>query len=121
MADNKLISANINEEEGIAWLTLNRPEKKNALSIALLNELVSLLESIRDNEKIRCIVTRGARRFLFFRARLVRYAQPEQSQPEPGRWRGRRDRLHHAQTPSGNGGGGQRLVSGRRTRNDQRS
>jgi hypothetical protein len=28
MADNKLILANINEEEGIAWLTLNRPEKK---------------------------------------------------------------------------------------------
>ena len=60
MADNKLIIDNINEEEGIAWLTLNRPEKKNALSIALLNELVRLLGMIRDNDKIRCIVTRGA-------------------------------------------------------------
>ena len=30
MADNKLIPANINEEEGIAWLTLNRPERKCA-------------------------------------------------------------------------------------------
>ncbi len=59
MADNKLISANINEEEGIAWLTLNRPEKKNALSIALLNELVGILRSLADNDKIRCIVTRG--------------------------------------------------------------
>jgi feruloyl-CoA hydratase/lyase len=60
MADNKLIAANINEEEGIAWLTLNRPEKKNALSIALLNELVGILRSLADNDKIRCIVTRGA-------------------------------------------------------------
>jgi len=60
MADNKLISADINEEEGIAWLTLNRPEKKNALSIALLNELVGILRSLADNDKIRCIVTRGA-------------------------------------------------------------
>jgi trans-feruloyl-CoA hydratase/vanillin synthase len=60
MTDNKLISANINEEEGIAWLTLNRPEKKNALSIALLNELVGILRSLADNDKIRCIVTRGA-------------------------------------------------------------
>jgi enoyl-CoA hydratase/carnithine racemase len=60
MADNKLISANINENEGIAWLTLNRPEKKNALSIALLNELVGILRSLADNDKIRCIVTRGA-------------------------------------------------------------
>jgi enoyl-CoA hydratase/carnithine racemase len=60
MADNKLILAKINEDEGIAWLTLNRPEKKNALSIALLNELVGILRSLGDNDKIRCIVTTGA-------------------------------------------------------------
>lgn len=60
MADNNLIMDKINEEEGIAWLTLNRPEKKNALSIALLTELAALLRSIADNGKIRCIVTMGA-------------------------------------------------------------
>jgi len=60
MAENKLILDDINEGEGIAWLTINRPEKKNALSIALLSELVGLLRSIADNDKIRCIVTRGA-------------------------------------------------------------
>ena len=58
MTDNKLIIDNINDDEGIAWLTINRPEKKNALSIALLSELVGLLRSIADNDKIRCIVTR---------------------------------------------------------------
>jgi enoyl-CoA hydratase/carnithine racemase len=57
---DKLIVHRISEEEGIAWLTLNRPEKKNALSIALLNELAALLRSLRDNDKIRCIVTTGA-------------------------------------------------------------
>src|SRR5205823_13078976 len=60
MVDNKLILDDINEGEGIAWLTINRPEKKNALSIALLSELVGLLRSIADNDKIRCIVTRSA-------------------------------------------------------------
>ena len=60
MTDNKLIVDDINENEGIAWLTLNRPEKKNALSIALLDELARLLRTLRDNDKIRCIVTRGA-------------------------------------------------------------
>ena len=60
MAENKLILDKISEDDGIAWLTLNRPEKKNALSIALLNELASLLRSLRDNDKIRCIVTMGA-------------------------------------------------------------
>jgi enoyl-CoA hydratase/carnithine racemase len=34
MPDSKLIDSNIDENTGIAWLTLNRPEKKNALSIA---------------------------------------------------------------------------------------
>jgi enoyl-CoA hydratase/carnithine racemase len=60
MPDNKPIIANIDESEGIAWLTLNRPEKKNALSMALLSELAGLLRSIADNDKIRCIVTTGA-------------------------------------------------------------
>lgn len=60
MAGNKLILADINATDGIAWLTLNRPEKKNALSIALLADLASILRSIADNDKIRCIVTTGA-------------------------------------------------------------
>jgi len=60
MADSKLILEKINEADSIAWLTLNRPEKKNALSIALLRELAGILNSIKDNDKIRCIVTTGA-------------------------------------------------------------
>jgi trans-feruloyl-CoA hydratase/vanillin synthase len=60
MADNKLINASIDQTEGIAWLTLSRPEKKNALSIALLAELSSILRSLAENDKIRCIVTTGA-------------------------------------------------------------
>jgi feruloyl-CoA hydratase/lyase len=60
MPDNKLINANIDENDGIAWLTLSRPEKKNALSIALLAELSSILRSLAENDKIRCIVTTGA-------------------------------------------------------------
>jgi enoyl-CoA hydratase/carnithine racemase len=60
MPDNKLISAAIDENAGIASLTLNRPEKKNALSIALLSELATTLRGLADNDKIRCIVTAGA-------------------------------------------------------------
>jgi enoyl-CoA hydratase/carnithine racemase len=60
MADNKLINSDIDENVGIAWLMLNRPEKKNALSIALLAELASILRALADNDKIRCIVTTGA-------------------------------------------------------------
>src|SRR6266508_2661953 len=59
MPDNKLITSTIDENEGIAWLTLNRPEKKNALSVALLSELSSILRALAENDKIRCIVTTG--------------------------------------------------------------
>jgi enoyl-CoA hydratase/carnithine racemase len=60
MADQVYIRKNLAEQDGIAWLTFNRPEKKNALSIALLAELAGILREIGDNDKIRCIVTSGA-------------------------------------------------------------
>ena len=60
MPDTQLINSNIDENTGVAWLALNRPEKKNALSVALLAELASILRSLAENDKIRCIVTTGA-------------------------------------------------------------
>lgn len=60
MPDNKFIQADIDENTGVARLTLSRPEKKNALSVALIAELSIILRSLADNDKIRCIVTTGA-------------------------------------------------------------
>ncbi len=60
MPEKKLILEEISEQEGVAWITFNRPEKKNAFSRALIAELIDSLEKLRDNEKIRCIVTTGA-------------------------------------------------------------
>src|SRR5499427_412349 len=60
MADTKFINAKIDENTGVAWLTLSRPEKKNALSVALLAELSNTLRALAETEKIRCIVTTGA-------------------------------------------------------------
>lgn len=60
MAEKKLVLAEISEGEGIARLTFNRPEKKNALSRALMAELIALLKELRENDNIRCIVTTGA-------------------------------------------------------------
>jgi hypothetical protein len=37
MADNKLINSDIDENAGIAWLMLNRPEKKRAQHRCSLN------------------------------------------------------------------------------------
>jgi enoyl-CoA hydratase/carnithine racemase len=56
----KLLIKRVSEKDRIARLTLNRPEKKNALSQALMDELITALQSIRDNRAIRCIVLAGA-------------------------------------------------------------
>jgi enoyl-CoA hydratase/carnithine racemase len=56
----KFLSKRISKKDRIARLTLNRPEKKNALSQALMDELIAALKEIRDNREIRCIVLAGA-------------------------------------------------------------
>src|ERR671924_2140435 len=60
MVEMKTVLQKIDEQSGVAWLTLNRPEKKNAMSRGLMAELIALLKELRDNDKIRCIVTTGA-------------------------------------------------------------
>jgi enoyl-CoA hydratase/carnithine racemase len=60
MSDTSALLKQVSEEEGIAWLTLNRPERKNALSKALMAEIIDCLKELRENDKIRCIITTGA-------------------------------------------------------------
>ncbi len=50
------------EEENIAIVTLNRPDALNALSSGLLKDLNDVLEEIRKDDKIRCVVITGAGR-----------------------------------------------------------
>jgi enoyl-CoA hydratase len=46
--------------DGVATVTLNRPEQRNALSAQLLAELVDAIEAARDDEAVRCVVLTGA-------------------------------------------------------------
>jgi enoyl-CoA hydratase/carnithine racemase len=49
------------EKEGpIGWLTLNRPEKRNALSLELMNDMLAKLDAVAQNEHIRVVVIRGS-------------------------------------------------------------
>jgi enoyl-CoA hydratase/carnithine racemase len=57
MAELTTILQKIDEEAGVAWLTFNRPEKKNALSQRLMIEMIGALKELSDNDKIKCIVT----------------------------------------------------------------
>ena len=50
----------IRVEDRVAWVTLNRPEKHNALSAPLLEELDQAFRTLREDPELRVVVLRGA-------------------------------------------------------------
>ncbi len=48
------------ESDGVATVTLNRPEQRNALSTQLLEELVDSMRRVRDSDRVRAVVLTGA-------------------------------------------------------------
>ena len=50
----------IKVSEGVLTITLNRPHKKNAMNLALVEELMSVVEEVKNERAIRVIVIRGA-------------------------------------------------------------
>ena len=50
----------VETENSIATITLNRPEKRNALNDALINSLKNALSEANKNENLRAVVIKGA-------------------------------------------------------------
>ena len=50
------------DSDGVATVTLNRPEKLNALNPAAFTELRSHLDDIAGDGSVRCVVLTGAGR-----------------------------------------------------------
>jgi enoyl-CoA hydratase len=50
----------LEKKDSVAWITLNRPEVRNAQNDALRSELLWALENIRDDDEVRVIVITGA-------------------------------------------------------------
>lgn len=47
-------------DDGVVTLTLNRPDKKNALSVALRDEMTDILAGVTADESVRCVILTGA-------------------------------------------------------------
>lgn len=47
-------------KKGAAWLTINRPEQRNALSDEVFDGLLEGLAKAREDESVRCVVLTGA-------------------------------------------------------------
>lgn len=55
-------SLTVERQEGVAWLTLNRPEALNSMSPQLMKELAQALQAIEDDKTIRACVLAGTGR-----------------------------------------------------------
>ncbi|MBC9250164.1 enoyl-CoA hydratase [Pseudomonas alcaligenes] len=46
--------------DGVLYVTLNRPESRNAMSLAMVEELRTVLRAVRGDQAVRALVLRGA-------------------------------------------------------------
>ncbi|MDR0514832.1 MAG: enoyl-CoA hydratase/isomerase family protein [Coriobacteriaceae bacterium] len=81
MIDEILISK---QEGGVATITLNRPEKKNALTVPMWLELSRAFHECNLDDEVRCIVIRGAGGNFSAGGDLSAAVDPDAKKPEPG-------------------------------------
>lgn len=48
------------DENGLSWLTLNRPDKLNALTVGMFRELRQHVIDLKKDDTIGCVILRGA-------------------------------------------------------------
>ncbi|MFC1935174.1 enoyl-CoA hydratase/isomerase family protein [Chloroflexota bacterium] len=65
----------------VATLTLNRPEKRNALTPEMLEDLAATLTGLREDAEVRCIVLRGAGKDAFSAGFDIERIAPDAPQP----------------------------------------
>ncbi|WP_176506968.1 enoyl-CoA hydratase/isomerase family protein [Pseudomonas urethralis] len=64
-------------EAGVAWITLNRPEQRNALDIPTLKKLHAALEAYNTDPAVRVVVLTGTGRSFCAGADLAEWAEAE--------------------------------------------
>ena len=48
------------DDNGLCWLTLNRPDKLNALTVGMFAELREHVIALRKDDTVGCVILRGA-------------------------------------------------------------
>jgi trans-feruloyl-CoA hydratase/vanillin synthase len=81
----------VDVEKGIGWITLNRPEKRNAMSPTLNREMIDVLETLELDEEAQVIVLTGAGDAWTAGMDLKEYFRENDGKPEIFQERLRRD------------------------------
>jgi enoyl-CoA hydratase/carnithine racemase len=80
------------EESGVAWITLDRPEKANARNQRMREELLALYDGIRSDDRVRVVVlTAAGERHFCAGMDLKESAGPETQAEQRARLRAGRD------------------------------
>jgi enoyl-CoA hydratase/carnithine racemase len=90
MTSHLLVSA---PDEGVLTVTLHRPDKKNALSISLRDEVSDVFDELSENGDVRVVVITGSGSVFSAGFDLAEFANPDASHQER-LWRSS-DRFHH--------------------------
>lgn len=82
MADTESAEVLRRIEDGVAWITLNRPEAGNAINTAMRNQIIAWLEEASDDLAVRAVVLTGTGEKGFctgadLRSPVVRPPRPE--------------------------------------------
>ncbi|AXV78742.1 MULTISPECIES: p-hydroxycinnamoyl CoA hydratase/lyase [Ralstonia solanacearum species complex] len=81
----------VDVEDGIAWVTLNRPDKRNAMSPTLNREMIDVLETLELDTNAQVLVLTGAGESWSAGMDLKEYFRETDGQPEIMQERIRRD------------------------------
>ncbi|NYT78831.1 enoyl-CoA hydratase [Alcaligenaceae bacterium] len=72
-------------ENGVAYLTMNRPEARNALSTEMRDELRQRFEQVSSDDEVRCVVLRGAGTHFMAGGDVKSFAETADMSPEARR------------------------------------
>ncbi|HEX8403113.1 MAG TPA: p-hydroxycinnamoyl CoA hydratase/lyase [Duganella sp.] len=81
----------VDVEKGIGWITLNRPDKRNAMSPTMNREMIDVLETLELDEEAQVIVLTGAGDAWTAGMDLKEYFRENDGKPEIFQERLRRD------------------------------
>ena len=81
--ENLVLTERRGEKAGILWVTLNRPNKLNALTFPLLRQLWEIFVDARFDRTVRCVVITGAGRGFCAGMDMGGAANPDREPPPP--------------------------------------
>ena len=53
-------NALVKVEDGVAWVSLNRPEKRNAINPGIVFEMNQVLDALEETDAVKCVVITGS-------------------------------------------------------------